>query len=794
METKEYVVILRKGFNYDEVWADIESPTSGLPHIPDRPVSIINDLNGLDRLCAYALTDEEAEKLRQDPRIEGVEIPIEKTPEVEIVPYTVQQLTPTPVIINKLMNWSQANGDLTLFVEGNSFTGWIGDITKANFLIDSNERLSIVNNASIRQELKKIGAILNTNVPDSSISSYLNSIVDAVNYQIDFFLGSKTQAICAAGQPAIYTTATSFIQDGKKYTRTTLRTSQINYGLNAAVSTLPPTNVLADAFIDAVVAANRLVLSNTQRAALKSALIVVFELILGIVRTVTDDIDLYDYTVQMEPITLNFNKPANGSIGPNINWGLIRHTNSSNVYNIYKGTTNLNYSYELDGTNVDVVISDTGIQADHPEFTDVNGVSRIQQINWASYVPALSSMTNPYQDTIGHGTHVAGIVVGKTYGWAKNARIYAIPAAVTGAPSVLDQVRAIKLWHLSKNGSRPTVVNMSWGLGYNWTSLGGLPSTTQETRANVALAMNNFLNSISGGSYRGETYLGNTSLIGSATNTAPKGLLIDSSYFIDSFRAGIPAQSLQVTTALEDLISAGVVVVHAAGNSSYKIDKPMSHGGTGDYDNYITYNNNNRIYYNRGSSPQSDLSICVGNLDSSTYNFQEKKANSSCAGPGVDIYAAGTNIMSSTTSDKNATKYSLSGPYSLNVDFRQLNISGTSMASPQVAGMCALYLQRHPTATPAEVKKWIEDSATPNIFHSYYDEVFSFQTLLGGQPRVAYQNLQGSSLTYSHIKDNTNTWRQTKAVWVKYTDGTWKQAKSGWQKNNAGAWVKIYES
>lgn len=792
METKEYIVILNTGFNYNEVWADIESPSNGLPHIPDRPVSILNNHDAFDRMCAYALTDEEAELLKQDPRVAGVELPIEKMPGVEIGPYITQNLTPAPATITRSVNWSQANGDFTLFVEGNNFTGWIGDITKANFLIDSNERSNIVNNTTIRSELKKIGSILNTTVSDSTVTSTLNSVVDSLNNEINLFIKENTQAVCVAGQPAIYTSATSFVYNGKRYTRTTLRTSQINYGFNSIINTLPTTDVIAEQAIGLLVS-NGLILNTNQRSVLKSALIVVFELVLDIVRSISDNVDLYDYTVQMETVTGNFNKTTSSS-GPNINWGLIRHTNTSNIYGV-QGTTSLNYNYELDGTGVDVVISDSGIQADHPEFTDSTGVSRVQQINWASYVPALSTMGSPYQDLDGHGTHVAGTAAGKTYGWAKNSRIYSILAFGAGAPSTLNQFAAIKLWHLSKNGSRPTVVNMSWGSRYLWYELGGLPSTTQGTKANIVSAMNNFLNSISGGSYRGETYLGGSSLIGPSTNVAPKGLLISSSIsgFVNSFFAGIPAQSLQVTVALEELIGAGVVVVHAAGNSSYKIDKPIAKGGTGDYDNYITYNNNNRIYYNRGSSPQSDLSICVGNMDSSTLlNGQEKKADSSCAGPGVDIYAAGTNIMSSTTSDKNATKYSSSNPYSLNADFRQLNISGTSMASPQVAGMCALYLQRYPAATPAEVKKWIVDSATSNIYTGSALD-YSFQSLLGGQPKVAYQNLQAAPTNKSYIKDNTNTWQEARAVYVKHDDGTWKQARSGWQKNNAGAWVKIYQ-
>ena len=63
METKEYIVALNKGVDYDQFWADIENPTTGLAHIPDRSVGIADNLDALDRVTHYFLTAEEAERL-----------------------------------------------------------------------------------------------------------------------------------------------------------------------------------------------------------------------------------------------------------------------------------------------------------------------------------------------------------------------------------------------------------------------------------------------------------------------------------------------------------------------------------------------------------------------------------------------------------------------------------------------------------------------------------------------------------------------------------------------------------
>ncbi len=83
-----------------------------------------------------------------------------------------------------------------------------------------------------------------------------------------------------------------------------------------------------------------------------------------------------------------------------------------------------------------------------------------------------------------------------------------------------------------------------------------------------------------------------------------------------------------------------------------------------------------------GSPARVPLAITVG----STTN-QDARSSFSNFGNCVDVFAPGSDITSAWFNSTTATN----------------TISGTSMASPHVAGVAALYLAAHPTASPAEV-------------------------------------------------------------------------------------------
>lgn len=231
------------------------------------------------------------------------------------------------------------------------------------------------------------------------------------------------------------------------------------------------------------------------------------------------------------------------------------------------------YAYGEDGAGVYAYVVDSGIQTSHPEFG-----GRAKNV--------YDAFGKDGSDCKGHGTKVAGIIGGKTWGVAKKVSLMGVKVldcygkgTTSRSIAALDWVRA--------NRRNPAVLNMSYG-----------------------------------GSY-----------------------------------------SAALNDATARLVSSGVFVAVSAGN-------------------------------NGGDACKYSPSSAAGAFTTAASNERDGRVSYSNYGSCVDGYAPGYNIMTSAKGSSTALS------------------SGTSMASPHVAGVGALYKGRYGNASSATVDNWIKKNAT----------------------------------------------------------------------------------
>ncbi|NOX58756.1 MAG: S8 family serine peptidase, partial [Planctomycetes bacterium] len=281
--------------------------------------------------------------------------------------------------------------------------------------------------------------------------------------------------------------------------------------------------------------------------------------------------------------------------------------------------------HSVDGTGIRVCVCDTGIDMDHTMYS--------ARIDTAASWDFANNDSNP-DDDHGHGSHVAGIAVGRTglsvdfgcegseplQGVAPNATLIGVKI-LNSAGGGTDSDIIAGIDHCadqSPSGGRADVINLSIGTG----NFSGTCTHSWAVACNNAVANGVVVVAASGNEN-------------------------------NSNSMGSPACGV-------DVIAVG---------ATYKDDYPNCEDGTSNFNWGICTDN----------SPSLDQIVCFSNQSDL-----------------LDVAAPGSIIMSASNAGGGT---SLTGK------------SGTSMASPAVAGLAALILDADPTLTPAQVRQIIRDGA-----------------------------------------------------------------------------------
>ena len=441
-----------------------------------------------------------------------------------------------------------------------------------------------------------------------------------------------------------------------------------------------------------------------------------------------------------------------------------------------------NIDFSLTGKNVDVIIMDSGVLAAHPEFLDANGKSRVLDIildgpytidpayfnsNSLTYtrpdgrigitttsahawwensssrsgsfssvgtVAIPSSYTEPNALGIGgtihsmtstHGTRVASLAAGKNFGLAFESNIWNMSIFAPANQTTAGAYDCIKIFHQNKptnsttGRKNPTLVNGSWGYTGAMTSGGTV----------------NYKFSGSTGSFTGNaSFAAGDNSNANLVKAMKEGFLT----FTGAYKAwATSARSNSIETAGNEMMSAGIIHVCAAGNDNQRLGIGADDPHRLDYLSDTYYSSTDpRSEFPSGTVPcghrdfmhpqgigfdsATDFhpTICVGVMDVNIdAGYEEYPTYYSNNGPGIDVWAPGDSTLAAGMKSSTGGDVGSSPTYynRYNSDFVDQYMNGTSAASPVTAGLVALHLESVPSATSREVKSFLDEQGSVHV-------------------------------------------------------------------------------
>jgi len=181
--------------------------------------------------------------------------------------------------------------------------------------------------------------------------------------------------------------------------------------------------------------------------------------------------------------------------------------------------------------------------------------------------------------------------------------------------------------------------------------------------------------------------------VGGTTYGLAKGVTIHPVRVLDCNGSGTDAQVIAgIDWVVQNHVKPAVANMSLGGDASQPLDDAVTAAINAGVVFAIAAGNDNLSACNY-SPARTPLAITVGSTTSS-----DARSSFSNYGTCLDIFAPGSSITSSYGTGDSATSV----------------LSGTSMASPHVAGAAALYLSANPTATPQQVRDALVSNGTPN--------------------------------------------------------------------------------
>jgi len=370
----------------------------------------------------------------------------------------------------------------------------------------------------------------------------------------------------------------------------------------------------------------------------------------------------------------------------------------------------------------------------------------------ASYTRANCNGTNAAISNEGdHGTCCAALTYGRTQGWAYNANKWVLDLYGGYGAGIEQGFDIMKIFHTVKpvntlfNTRNPTITSNSWGYRANKDPGGATYYYTHRSTSNTTYTTEVGINWLSHMGTQG-----------------------------DSGRWKSEMKTNSLTTAQEELITAGVIFVAASGNSNQK-QVNSSHP---DYNNFITttsggslanstfsefgvavYGTTNRRGFPQQGGQYTDANgaviypvINIGALDDDYKTSKEAKVSYSDRGNSIDVYAPADGTLAANRSY--ATNWPRPDTYAtLSVNAGNTTdaaFSGTSAACPVATGFIATVLEWNRDWSWVEVKAWLQSLETQEAADFYFGTEsttvntanwLDYESLEGGDARVIYQGM-----------------------------------------------------